>query len=527
MGVFGVLVGASAAVAGVVAHAVVPATGLVSPQSVTAVRLHEVEPGAVQPARTMVVNITGANTAAPGFVQAYTKPADKLGWSNLNFDRPGQTRPNLAFVTTSEEGEASFYSHEAVSLIVDVQGDITEGVDDLPDARLVDTRGSSGGLVPSAGAFVPFGCQAGSTVVGTLTAVDTTGDGFLQLVGSPDGPDVGGSSHLNYTAGQTIARLAVATCGNGGEGFVYSPFGNTHVLFDVQAQFKPGVFTSNPSPRSLDTREQGNPVAGGQTVTLHGQAGRTAVIGLVGTANTQPGFLQVAGEGVQLGTTSNVNLDRANTTSGSLVIAQFNQNGELPIYASHGQTDVVADIYGYLADGAFIDTPDERVLDTRGDGSGEPPSTPGPGQEGLTVISQSGPNPIQPEQVDVDCDYNIFEFALSDGSRATSYERSYEYVVSGLNPNIGSLNGDRVYTTIGNYPTVADPYLGIAFEGGGEKWADEQGKIGATGSINEFPEAAHRLRAELELSRVTPDGQTSVSRFAIQEECEFVGTIVL
>ncbi|MEQ1704194.1 MAG: hypothetical protein ABMA25_29155 [Ilumatobacteraceae bacterium] len=72
--------------------------------------------------------------------------------------------------------------------------------------------------------------------------------------------------------------------------------------------------------------------------------------------------------GAFYGLSSNLNTDAAGQTRAVLAAVQFDAAGKACIY-NETATHVIADLQGYFAPGAFDDTADVRLLDTR---SGEP-----------------------------------------------------------------------------------------------------------------------------------------------------------
>lgn len=108
----------------------------------------------------------------------------------------------------------------------------------------------------------------------------------------------------------------------------------------------------------------GNQVAAGSKVQIHGTPNRSAVISLTATQSVGGGFLQALSCSATPGSTSNLNTDAAGQTRAGLAIVHFDATGTACIYTSF-QTHLVVDLQGYLADTAFNDVTDSRLLDTR------------------------------------------------------------------------------------------------------------------------------------------------------------------
>lgn len=171
----------------------------------------------------VVVNLTGTEAGAPGFVTAYPADVKRPNTSNVNLVSAGATRANSVIVPVSPSGEVSFYSLSSTHLLADITGYYTdasaEDTDDglfvpLAPARLLDTRGTQAKPVPASGTidFAVTGLlgipPTANAVVLNLTATETGGIGFV--TGWPSDESQPGSSNLNYlVANDTIANLAI------------------------------------------------------------------------------------------------------------------------------------------------------------------------------------------------------------------------------------------------------------------------------------------------------------------------------
>jgi hypothetical protein len=118
--------------------------------------------------------------------------------------------------------------------------------------------------------------------------------------------------------------------------------------------FLPTARASSVGPPSID----------GSMTVLHGRASSTAVASIVGTDATGPGYVQVLPCGTAPGASSNLNIDHAGQTVAGLAFVRFDATGTACLYNERA-THLLVDIQGYMADNAFDDTVDTRILDTR------------------------------------------------------------------------------------------------------------------------------------------------------------------
>ena len=89
---------------------------------------------------------------------------------------------------------------------------------------------------------------------------------------------------------------------------------------------------------------------------MTGAPNATAVISIVATEATGPGYLQVLPCGSRPGAYSNLNVDRRGQTIANLAIVRLDASGETCVYTQSG-AHIVVDLQGYLADGAFNAAP--------------------------------------------------------------------------------------------------------------------------------------------------------------------------
>lgn len=310
--------------------------------------------------RSALVSIVATGTLAPGYLQVHDCATEPGATSNLNVDGSGQTRAVLALAKFDADGKACLFNLNATHAVADLQGYFADGaVDDIVDARLIDTR--SGAKPLSSSLTKITGGRPSSTGLVSLVATQTDGPGYLAVVdcsstGEPP------TSNLNFDrAGQTVATLTFARFDAQGEVCVWALTG-THIVADVQGYLAPTAFDDIADERLIDTRSGAQPVP--SVVTLHGRPNSTGVVSLVATAATAPLYLQVLPCGSTPGATSNINVDRQGATANGLATVQFAADGTACVFAS-SVTQIVADLQGYFTAGAFDDIADTRLLDSR------------------------------------------------------------------------------------------------------------------------------------------------------------------
>ena len=140
----------------------------------------------------------------------------------------------------------------------------------------------------------------------------------------------------------------------------------------------PGHLVAGVFDESLDDAERGfrllnrqgavvaahSAVPPGSLTELDGHAGRSAFVSVVSTENRAASFLQVLDCDARPGTTSNVNADGPGQIRAGLALARFDGVGAACVY-NHAAGHVVADLKGYVAEGAVDDVDDVRLVDTR------------------------------------------------------------------------------------------------------------------------------------------------------------------
>lgn len=215
-----------------------------------------------------------------------------------------------------------------------------------------------------------------SAVALNLTVTGASGPGFLTVW--PSAADRPTASTVNWTAGQTVANLAIARLGGDGGIQIYAYGSGVDVVIDVLGWYSldpPGTgAVLNPmSPgRLIDTRWPApppNPPGTAVPVTTQRQLiptlnpqqavdvqvagqlgipdGATSVlVNLTVTGASSPGYLTIWPSGGPRPVASSINW-AAGQTVANLVIASLGQNGRLSVFNSAGRADVVMDVLGW------------------------------------------------------------------------------------------------------------------------------------------------------------------------------------
>ncbi|MDQ4069951.1 MAG: hypothetical protein M3203_10855 [Actinomycetota bacterium] len=358
----------------------------------------------IGPASTIDVKVTGVGNVPASGVTAValnvvaTEASGPPSWltvwpagetgpiaSNLNF-QAGVSVPNLVIARVGSSGMVSMYNHAGtVHVAADVQGwfgDDTTGSSYVPlaPARILDTRNGTGGTSTKVGAGqtielkvtevgnVPTGPTA---VVLNVTATNVSGpESYLTVW--PSGADRPVASNLNFTGGQTVPNLVIATVGTGGNVSIYNHVGTVDVVADTQGYFAapvtagtdlPGsVYWPSTPERILDTRD-GTGVPGGhrghlgtngpldlQVTGRGGVPGDATAVVLNVTVTESPGpesWLTIYPTGTERPLASNLNFVAGQTVP-NLVIARIGDGGQVRIHNHAGSTVVIADVQGWF-----------------------------------------------------------------------------------------------------------------------------------------------------------------------------------
>ncbi|MEO5843154.1 MAG: hypothetical protein ABIQ73_17455 [Acidimicrobiales bacterium] len=216
-------------------------------------------------AAAAVLNVTATQKTDAGYVQVLPTGTAAGGYSNLNVVA-NQTVPNLVVVPVGADGSVTVFSERGTHILVDVFGYFTNEAAEsstdglfvaLSPTRLLDTRGAVMPAPDSVTAVAPRG-RAGvpatnvAAVFGNLTATDSTGAGYVQVVsGTTPAAPAGLWSNVNVDRPhQTVANAAIANLGADGALLLYTS-NAMHLIFDVS-----GYFTADneaPPPPTIST----------------------------------------------------------------------------------------------------------------------------------------------------------------------------------------------------------------------------------------------------------------------------------
>ncbi|MER5641506.1 PKD domain-containing protein [Kitasatospora sp. NPDC002227] len=318
-------------------------------------------------ATALVLNVTAVNHTGGGYLAVYPAGQDRPTTSNVNF-AAGQVVPNLVTVPVGRDGEVSVYNRfGSTDVVVDVAGYYsvrTESGDRFTaqaPVRLLDTRTPGHSAVASG---VPAsvrvrglnGVPADATAaVLNVTATRGTGPSYFSLY--PEAGKPTGTSNLNFGAGQTVANQVVVPIGADGSVQLSNFAGRADAIVDLFGYYSPkGAALFQPvTPRRLaDTRTPGKGALGpgGQlSVATGAPAGATgAVVNLTATAPTVGGYLTAWADGSVRPGTSNLNF-LAGQTVPNHVTTPLSSDGRFDVYNFAGNTQVVADLFGYYVKG--------------------------------------------------------------------------------------------------------------------------------------------------------------------------------
>ncbi len=191
-------------------------------------------------ASAVVLNLTGTEAAADGFVQAW--PCDQARpalSSNLNV-RAGSTVSNTVLSELSADGKVCIFTQSSAHLIADVSGYFAAITDYQPlptttPARVLETRSSAGqigysGPKPVAGQQITVHVNHASAVVLNVTGTEVTREGFVTVW--PCNASRPTASNLNLRAGVTSANAVVTKMSPSDTVCVFTESG-AHLIVDV------------------------------------------------------------------------------------------------------------------------------------------------------------------------------------------------------------------------------------------------------------------------------------------------------
>jgi hypothetical protein len=190
----------------------------------------------------VVLNVTGTEAAAAGYVTVWPCGAPQPTASNLNLSA-GTDRPNLVVSKVGDGGKVCLYTQSSAHLLADINGYLPTGSAYTPivPVRILETRPPAQigytGDKPAPGAVVRLhvtGDNAAPTtataVVLNVTGTQATAAGYVTVW--PCDAEQPTASNLNLTTGATAPNLVIAKIGNSGDICLYTQSG-THLLADL------------------------------------------------------------------------------------------------------------------------------------------------------------------------------------------------------------------------------------------------------------------------------------------------------
>ena len=336
----------------------------------------------------VVMNVTVVSPTANGALTVYgdedqAGTAQSLpGTSNLNY-RAGQNVPNLVVVPVGANGVADFYNNSkgSTQVLADVAGYFSENnaseYTSVTPTRILDTRkgigtGGSVAKIPAGGSITLTVDGSGSGVIPSsgptavalnLTAVDSTENGVITAY--PAGQSLPTVSNLNYSAGKTIANMAIVPVGTNGQVvFHNSSSGPVDLIADAFGYYEPGTGSSAYLPlsapeRILDTRKTSGPIEAGVPgyVELTQDADvRGVVFNATVVSPTGNGFLAVypynLDTAATIPTTSNLDYPTGQTVPNLVIASPGTENDyqgyyDLGLYlGGQGTAQIILDLFG-------------------------------------------------------------------------------------------------------------------------------------------------------------------------------------
>jgi len=259
-----------------------------------------------------LMNVTVTDTTAASFLTAYPSGATLPTASNLNWVA-GETVANRVVVPVGPTGQITLYNHSGnTDVIVDVDGYFTNGSTTptraslylaITPVRVVDTRQTSGPL----GGGTTIGQQlagvdgigsSASAVVSNVTAVNTTAASYFTVY--PSGTSRPTASDVNWSAGQIVPNLTVATLSSSGSVSIYNNAGSADLILDAFGYFSPLSTLSTPLAITT-TSLPGATVGTAYSVSLAASGGTPPYSWSLTSGSLPPG-LSLSSSGVISGT---------------------------------------------------------------------------------------------------------------------------------------------------------------------------------------------------------------------------------
>jgi hypothetical protein len=244
----------------------------------------------------------------------------------------------------------------------------------LAPQRILDTRitgnplgnNSSENLAVTGIDSVPADATA---VVLNVTVTASSNESYLTVYAAGESsPKV---SNLNFSQGETVANLTVVPVGVNGRVTIYNAIGEVQVIVDLEGYFEAnsgsstaGSYVALTPARITDTRSgsgdpnSGAPLGPGGTLNVHvdGEGGvpstgvEAVALNVTVTDTTQYSDLTAYPGEIAMPLASNLNWWPGDTVA-NRVIVPVGASGQVSIYNSRGDADLVVDVVGYFSDG--------------------------------------------------------------------------------------------------------------------------------------------------------------------------------
>lgn len=348
-------------------------------------------------AEAVVLNVTGVNVSADGFVTAWDCATDRPVVSNVNLSRldPASTiglidpdaRANLVVTKTDAEGYVCLYVQHGTDLVADLNGYFPPNAPYLakPPLRVLETRAGEVGFSqtkPLPGTVITIDLagriEAGAkAVVLNITGVNTDAAGFVTVWDCQGPPPT--TSNLNLPGGLHATPNLVVSRLSPTQTVCLETNVSTDLVVDLFGEFTSfSKFTATQPARVLETRtsDSSGPLSqvnyvGGKpgpesvikltfangSITNAGDRPAAVVLNVTGTEPSGPGFVTVWPCAQARPLASNLNMARLGSGTNAfpavsnLVVAKTDGTGSVCLYTQRG-THLVADLYGYFPQGA-------------------------------------------------------------------------------------------------------------------------------------------------------------------------------
>jgi len=330
-------------------------------------------------ATAALVNLTIADTVAPGFLRVWKPGATPPETSTVNAETAGGYVANAAIVPVDDEGNFVVESLTDARVVVDVMGSFVPADDTeaagrfvpLPSVRLADTRepaasdnaytdnGTTTIVDVGRGGF-PDGEVTGAYVL-SIAAISQPGTPGGYVGAYPGGGEYTGTSNVNVTPGDVRANMVVVPADATGKVRI-EHLNTAGIVVDVLGYFtgeaapeaSAGRFTFVTPTRSIDTR---TPLgfarlgdAGTDSIGFVPPFPVAALVQNVTVTNTtRPGYLSTFPGDTPVDGVSTVNWIGGGQTRAALAFTEFSDTNRIG-YHTLTSTDLVVDVVGVFTE---------------------------------------------------------------------------------------------------------------------------------------------------------------------------------